>query len=363
MKLCFIVNQMYKSGGIEKALTSRLKELSSFYEIYLITLENGNRDFYFGRIENIIHLDLDLNFNRKSNGGFKLNFGNISKSLSSYLKLQKVLIKIRPDFTINVVGVHSFYFLSYIGFTGKTILEYHSSLYENPPSNFKKYITNKFDYHVFLNKEECNIASFINKNKYIIPNPAQINNIEKKPYSNKSKRIIAAGRIVDVKGFDRLVKAWEIIYKEFPDWIVEVYGEPDLVVLNKIQKMIYYYRLENSFFIKGADTSILDIINDSKIYAMTSHFESFSIVVLEAISLGTLVIAFDCPTGPRNIIDKESGYLIENDDIELYAQALKEAILNESNSEILANNGYKKSQVFSLDKIIEKWKNLFSNKI
>lgn len=352
---------MYKSGGIEKSLTSRLDALSCFYDIYLITLENGNRKFFFGEIKNITHIDLNLDFRREGNGSFKISPNNIYRSLSSYLKLQQALIKIQPQFTINVVGVHSFYFLPYMQFTGKKVLEYHSSLHESSSNKIKAYIANKFDYHVFLNQEECEIANFLNKSKFVIPNPTQVVNIEKKAYLDKGNRIVAAGRIVDVKGFDRLVKAWKIIHKEFPDWIVEIYGEPDLTVVSNIEQMIHDYGLENSLFVKEANSKILDIINDSKIYAMTSHFESFSIVVLEAISLNTLVVAFDCPTGPRNIIDKESGYLVENDDIGLYAQTLKEAIFNECKSEFLAHNGYIKSKIFSLDKITERWKILFSN--
>lgn len=363
MILCFIVNQMYKSGGIENTLTYRLKELSRFYDVYLITIENGSRDFYFGEINNITHIDLNIDFNRKDSRGFKLDLNNLSKSLSVYPKLQHALIKIKPDFTINVIGVHSLYFLPHMFFTGSTVLEYHSSLYDASPSILKKYIMNKFDHHIFLNKEESEIAKFISKNKCIIPNPIKLKNIEKKLYLNKKNRIVAAGRIVNIKGFDRLIQAWEIIYKDFPDWVVEIYGDPDLEVLNKITTMVCDLKLENSVTIKPADPNIINIINNSKIYAMTSHFECFSIVVLEAISLGTLVVAFDCPTGPRNIIDKESGYLVENNNITLYAQALKEAITNEDKSEFLICNGYKKSQDFSLDKIIEKWKVLFSNNI
>lgn len=363
MKLCFVVNQLYKQGGVEKTLHSRLQELSKYYEVYLITLENGNKPFYFGELTDVVHIDLNLNFDRKPNTAFKLNTLNVSKSLYAYIKLQRALFKIKPSFTVNVMGAHSFYFLPHMQFTGNTVLEHHSSFHESPPSNFKKDMINKFNYHIFLTEEECEIASFIDNKKIVIPNPIQNNNIKNTPYSLKKNRIIAAGRIVEIKGFDRLIKAWNIIHKEFPDWVIEIYGEPDSKVLDNLKAYIKDNALENSIDIRPSTSYILDIINDSKIYAMTSHFECFPMVILEAISLGALVIAFDCPTGPRNIIDNNMGYLVENDNIESFAMTLKQAITNEENSKILAAHGMRKSREFSMPKVVDRWKQFFADSI
>jgi len=360
MKICFIINQLYKSGGIERTITQRLNQLSKYHDVFLITLENGDRPYFFGELADVNCIDLDFNFERKANGGFKKSPTNINRSLRSYVKLQRTLKEIKPDFTINVVGTHSLFFLPYIPYTGIKVLEYHSSFYESKVSKAKKYIYNKYDQHVFLTEEERKIAGFIGKKKVVIPNPVQTDKYKNIPYENKKNRIIAAGRVLDIKGFDRLIKAWAVIHLDFPDWIVEIYGESDHEVLSKLKHLIITYDLENSFYIRPATLDILKLINDSKIYAMTSHFESFSIVLLEAISLGTLVVAFDCPTGPRNIIDNTNGYLVENDNIELYAKTLKQAILSDKKASLLAANGYIRSQDFALDKVIDKWKVFFS---
>lgn len=361
MKICLIVNQLYKQGGVEKTLHTRLQELSRYYEVYLITLENDNRPFYFGELSDIVHIDLNLNFDRKVNTAFKLNTNNVTKTLHAYVKLQYALFKIKPSFTINVMGAHSFYFLPHMQFTGKIVLEHHSSFHESLPSHFKKNMINKFDYHIFLTKEESEIASFIDKEKIVIPNPIQNNSIKNISYSFKKNRIIAAGRIVDIKGFDRLIKAWEIIYQDFPEWVIEIYGEPDHKVLNNLKCYIKERNLENSICIKPSTADILNIVNDSKIYAMTSHFECFPMVILEAISLGTLVVAFDCSTGPRNIIDNNAGYLIENNNIEAFSVALRRAMLNERASETLASNAMKQSEYYSIDNVISQWKSFFKN--
>lgn len=360
MKLCFIVNQLYKSGGIERTISNRLIELSRSYDIFVITINNGDKPYFYGKNEGVNYLDLNCNFERQSNGAFKKNTYNMNLSLKFYIRLQSVILKIKPDFTINVVGTHSFFILPFIMKKGRTVLEHHSSLYKLDINPLKKYFFNYYDNHIFLNNEERNLAKFIINNKIVIPNPAQTINIKKIPYLKKKNRIIAAGRVLDIKGFDRLIHAWQIVRTEFPEWALEIYGEPDLRTIKKLNLIIEKYGMKESTSVYPATSNILELINDSKIYAMTSHSESFSIVILEAISLGSLVIAFDCPTGPRNIINKQTGYLVENGNIELYAKTLKKAILNVEESESLAINGYYKSQDFSIEKVIGKWKSLFS---
>lgn len=359
MKLCFIVNQMYKAGGIERTLYYRLRELSKFYDIVLITLENDGKPFYFGDLENVEHIDLNLNFERKENGSLKVSINNFTKTIFSFINMQYVLFKIKPNFTINVIGTHSFYFLPFLYYQGVLVLEHHASLYQLPPTKLKKYIMSKFDHHIFLTQEESNLANFITK-KNVIPNPIENYNLSTMEYVNKKNRIVSAGRIVNVKGFERLIKAWKIIHTEFPDWSVEIYGEPDENVLNEINQLITELELKNRVFIKAAIPNILEILNDSKIYAMTSHFECFPMVLLEAMSVGALVVAFDCPTGPRNIINNECGYLVENGNLELFSESLKAAITNEKSCNLLRGNANNRSKDFLLDKIIDKWKTFFS---
>lgn len=62
MKLCFIVNQLYKAGGIERTISHRIIELSKYHEIFIMTMENGNNEFYFGKFDKVNYVELDCNF-------------------------------------------------------------------------------------------------------------------------------------------------------------------------------------------------------------------------------------------------------------------------------------------------------------
>jgi glycosyltransferase involved in cell wall biosynthesis len=72
-----------------------------------------------------------------------------------------------------------------------------------------------------------------------------------------------------------------------------------------------------------------------------------------------LVVSFDCPTGPRNIIDDQVGFLVENNNIKLFSEKISEIILNEDNLLERSENAYKKSLEYSVKNINEKWNNFF----
>ena len=95
---------------------------------------------------------------------------------------------------------------------------------------------------------------------------------------------------------------------------------------------------------------------------MTSSYEGFGIVLIEAMNMKVVPIAFDSFSTVRDIIDNNiNGVLITPFDKELYAKKLSDMMSNESAREIYSNNAYLKSQQFQLDVIGNKWLNLFSS--
>lgn len=361
MKICYLVNQMHSLGGVERTLHNRLIELSKDYEIYLITIEQGKRPYYFEKISQVNYIDLNIKFERINNIYMKKNLKNIFSIIQKYFKLINVINKIKPDYIVSVSMGLTSYLLSFINYKGELIYEHHASFYhlgfdKTPPNNFKTSIFNQYSKHIFLSEEEKKLASFINAEKFVIPNPIPNNLPHIIPFSDKKNRIIAAGRYVEIKGFERLLKAWNMIYLNCPNWTLEVYGDPDKIIYQKLKIYIAENHLEDRTFLLPSTNRIIDIINDSKIYAMTSYFENFPMVMLEALSLGTINVAFDCPTGPRNIIDNKTGYLVENGNIELYAQTLLRVIENPEEAKLKSLNALESSQKFALNNIIDHWK-------
>ncbi|MBQ0627022.1 glycosyltransferase, partial [Proteus mirabilis] len=97
----------------------------------------------------------------------------------------------------------------------------------------------------------------------------------------------------------------------------------------------------------------------ASIYCMTSRFEGMPLVLLEALSFNLPLIAYDCNTGPSEIITSdENGLLIENTNTEHYISALSKLALNESYYNQVTSNILIKNY-FSIDKIITEWVNNF----
>ncbi|WP_168415988.1 glycosyltransferase [Acinetobacter indicus] len=365
MKICYFLTQMHSPGGVERTLHNRLKELSKLYEIYLITIEQGEKPYYFGKISNVKYIDLDIKFDRSNRIFMKKNISNFFRIIIKYFKLMLIINKIKPDYTVSLsLGLTS-YLLSFINYKGTRVLEHHASLYHldfvnKSPNFFKSYILNKHSKHIFLSEEEKKLAHFINTEKIVIPNPIPSDLPPIIPYLKKQNRVIAAGRYVEIKGFYRLLEIWKIIYKSCPHWTLEIYGDPDEKIYPCLKSFIEENDLQDRTFLFSSSKDIVDIINNSKIYAMTSYFENFPMVMLEALSVGTINIAFDCPTGPRNIIDNETGYLVANDDIELYAQTLLKIIENSSEAHFKSNNAIQSSKEYALNKILDKWENILN---
>ena len=112
--------------------------------------------------------------------------------------------------------------------------------------------------------------------------------------------------------------------------------------------------------IHPAVPDILDKFMESSMLLMTSLYEPFGLVLVEAMSCGIPVIAFDCPYGPSDIIHNgKDGYLVENGNIEAFAERVCHLIENEDLRLKMGQLGILSAQNYRADKIMYKWKQLF----
>jgi glycosyltransferase involved in cell wall biosynthesis len=112
--------------------------------------------------------------------------------------------------------------------------------------------------------------------------------------------------------------------------------------------------------LRGAANDISKEYANSSICAVTSYFEGFSLVILEAMKHGVPCVAFDCPNGPRNIIvDRENGFLVEDGNYAQYIEKLCTLIENEQLRQQYSESSKMRAHDFDIDKIMTQWKNLF----
>jgi len=186
--------------------------------------------------------------------------------------------------------------------------------------------------------------------------PNCIDGMPPKTSSLKAKRLISVGRLSPEKGYLDLLRVYHILYKKFPDWKLDIIG--DGVEKKLLEEYIHVHHMEKHVTLHGFQNKeyIDKMMQDSSIYLMTSHTESFGIVLIEAMSHGVPCIAMDSAEGAREIINSgENGYLIKNRNYEIMVKKIGDLIKSRDVRLKLGENARRSVEKYTSDAVGEEW--------
>lgn len=283
---------------------------------------------------------------------------------SVWIKLRMALRKINPDILVCSMPGLSIFIEPIKGGT-KTIYWLHQSFFLGRKFGLD-WIGNRVavkygDAMVVLTKEAlAEIGNFHGNarieqiyNPYVmVPSPHA--------YDINSKKIISCGRFTPQKGFDMLVDVAEKVLKKHPDWTWDIYGDGS--AKSELVSKIKLKGLSDRVLLKGFSSQLEDIYRNCSIYALTSRYEGFGLVLIEAMSQRLPCVAFNCKCGPSEIInDGKNGFLIECFDIDKMAKKINLLIENDRLRADFSRQASVINGDFSKELFLKKWNRLFAD--
>lgn len=190
----------------------------------------------------------------------------------------------------------------------------------------------------------------------VIPN--FLPKVECKASGVRKKQMIAVGRLHEVKGFLRLIDLWNTFSKE-TDVCLKIIGDGEQH--QRLKEKIQTLGLEGKVILTGAmdHSQVMEEMSQSLAYVMTSFTEAFPYVLLEAMSAGLPVIAFDVRVGPRAIItDGKDGFLVEDGNETMFIEKLRILLESDNLREEMSRKAVEKVQRFSEEEVLKLWEPL-----
>lgn len=204
----------------------------------------------------------------------------------------------------------------------------------------------------------------ITTNTKVINNPVDIEYINSKKsicedvdfdFKEDKKYIISVSRLIKQKRNIDLIKAFFELQKE--DDNLEVLFLGDGILKNDLINECVKLNIENKVRFLGNVKNPFYYLSRSDLFVLTSEFEGFPNVLVEAMTCGLPVISSDCKSGPREILEDEKyGLLYPVGDIDTLIEKMKFCLYEDIDRENIQSKNLKRIEDFSVDKIMNKFK-------
>ena len=369
MKLLYFVNSLTNSGGIERILVDKVNYLAALpecpYEIH-IAYYGKECEIPFYRLNSAIRLhSIDMN-------GRTASFSRRIMTVPTlYLHMRRIIKEVKPDVIIN----ESMKLVSYIlpftfkhipriyvihfSYEGLIIMDkesFHNSFKQYVMMWLRKSLLKKYDRFVVLTEHDR--KRWNAKTVEVIPNFT--NFVEQVPSELKHKKAISIGRLTHQKDMPMLIKSWKLVIKEEPEWTLDIWGSGN--EYESLKSLIEETGLEKNVFLKGTSQRIEAEYNQASLFVLSSRYEGFALVLLEAMNAGLPCVSFDIPGCNNLISDGDNGIIAKERTTECLANSILKYIrLGKEEKLRMQSNALTTVAKYSKERVMQMWMQLFDS--
>lgn len=375
MKIIYCTHSTYNPGGMERVLYNKVKYLAEQmdWDVTVVTTDQHNSPSFYPFPEKVRMIDLGINYSEDNvRGAFGKISGYLKKRRKHRRLLEELLMKEKADIVVSLYPSESS-FIPDIKDGSKKVLEIHYCKFFRLQYGRKgllgaidrwrtwqdERVVRRFDKFVVLTNEDRGYWGNL-PNIEVIPNAAMF--VADRYSDVSAKRVIAVGRLDYQKGFDRLIQAWEFVRESglYNGWRLDIFGQGEWKEM--LQGMIDERNLNDSVFINRPTKNIGREYAGSAMLVMSSNYEGFPMVMIEAMACGLPVVSFDFKCGPKDIIhDGENGLIIHNGDIKALAEGMMKLMEDTSIRKRMSRNAIKIVDTYSEKAVMDRWIGLFNN--
>jgi glycosyltransferase involved in cell wall biosynthesis len=350
--ICFFSGDISRSGGTEKVACQIISGLIDKFDVSVLSLTESSQEIFFSLPDTVKRTALFQN----NPSGFK-QYISIVRKIRKYVKENKIDILVDIDSILDMFSVSAL-----LNTNVKLISWEHFNFYETMGNKLRvpirKHITKYADCVVTLTKEDKkNFQDFFGNKLRVeqIYNPIEFTQNQYQ-YDIRSKTIISVGRLAKQKGFDYLLEVAELVFEKHPNWQWMILGEGDerAVLEDIIQK-----KKISQVKLLGRVTDVEKYLEKAAMFVLTSRYEGFPLVIIEAKANNLPVISFKCKTGPAELIQNDvNGYLVECFDVKMMAEKICKLIESEELREKFSAQAILDVEKLNYESIIQQWSHL-----
>ena len=382
-RIVYCTPALYSAGGVERVVSFKASYFAEQlgYDVTVIVTEGKGRDCYFPLSDKVKVINYELGFEELWRASFlKKVFLYLTKQRRYKRLLKAELLRIRPDFTISMLR-REINFLTSIHDGSKKIGELHVNRanyrnFETNDSNVFKRLFAQFWMKSLVSKlkrlDQLVVLTDKSKSSWpelsnvsVIPDPIPMNQGDRSHDSVQNqgpvpliRRVVTIGRYAYQKGYDLLLQAWAEVEKHYPDWSLDIYGMGDQTSYRQLMSDLGIDARRCR--LNGPVEDVVRTYTDSSVFVLSSRFEGFGLVLVEAMACGLPVVSFDCPAGPDEIItDGVDGLLVPSGDVHALAGKLMTLMADEALRERLGQQARQSARRYEMAAIATQWKDLF----